>query len=229
MAIGLGRMFGFRFPENFNYPYVAASVQEFWRRWHMSLSAGCRDYLYIPLGGNRTSTARMYFNLVLVFFLCGLWHGASWTFVAWGLFHGSFLVIERVGVARQLLRLPRPVRHVYLLLVVMIGWVFFRAETLGSALVMLRAMSGFGGHEPTAYSPAWYMTPHMMAATAFGIVGATPIAPWFDRWRDRAPASGQVAAAAWDASATLALLAVFVGAIAQTAAGTYNPFIYFRF
>ncbi len=99
MAIGLGRMFGFHFPENFNYPYIASSVQDFWRRWHMSLSAWFRDYVYIPLGGNRTSTGRMYFNLVLVFFLCGLWHGASWTFVVWGLFHGLFLVIERVGLA----------------------------------------------------------------------------------------------------------------------------------
>ena len=96
MAIGLGRMFGFRFPENFRWPYIAASVQEFWRRWHISLSTWFRDYLYIPLGGNRVSAARRYVNLVTVFFLCGLWHGASWNFVIWGLWHGTFLVIERV-------------------------------------------------------------------------------------------------------------------------------------
>ena len=97
MAVGLARIFGFRFPQNFNYPYVAKSFRDFWRRWHMSLSAWFRDYVYIPLGGNRVSLSRQYFNLVLVFFLCGLWHGASWNFVIWGMFHGTFLVIERVG------------------------------------------------------------------------------------------------------------------------------------
>ena len=100
MAIGLGRMFGFRFPENFRWPYVADTVQEFWRRWHMTLSAWFRDYVYVPLGGNRQSRSRTYVNLVTVFFLCGLWHGASWTFVVWGLFHGAFLVLERLGLAR---------------------------------------------------------------------------------------------------------------------------------
>ena len=100
MAIGLGRMFGFRFPENFRCPYIADTVQEFWRRWHISLSTWFRDYLYIPLGGNRVSPARTYLNLVTVFFLCGLWHGASWNFVVWGLFHGAFLVLERLGLAR---------------------------------------------------------------------------------------------------------------------------------
>src|SRR5581483_3835693 len=115
---------GFRFPENFRWPYVADTVQEFWRRWHMSLSNWFRDYLYVPLGGNRVSPARVYGNLVAVFFLCSLWHGASWTFVIWGLFHGAFLVLERVGVARVVRRWWPPLRHVYLLLVVMVGWVF---------------------------------------------------------------------------------------------------------
>ena len=128
MAIGLGRMFGFRFPENFRWPYAAQTVQEFWRRWHISLSAWFRDYLYVPLGGNRLSIARTYVNLVVVFFLCGLWHGASWTFVVWGLLHGAFLALERVGLATAVKRLPRVLRHGYLLGTVMIGWVFFRAE-----------------------------------------------------------------------------------------------------
>src|SRR4051812_8670704 len=126
MAIGLGRMFGFRFPENFRWPYIADTVQEFWRRWHISLSTWFRDYLYVPLGGNRVPTATMYRNLVLVFFLCGLWHGASWNFVIWGLFHGTFLVVERLGLAAAVRRLWAPLRHAYLLLVVMVGWVFFR-------------------------------------------------------------------------------------------------------
>ncbi len=105
MAIGLGRMFGFHFPENFRWPYIADTVQEFWRRWHMSLSSWFRDYLYVPLGGNRVSPARMYRNLVTVFFLCGLWHGASWNFVIWGIFHGTFLVLERLGLASAVKRL----------------------------------------------------------------------------------------------------------------------------
>src|SRR5437762_694029 len=111
MAIGLGAMFGFRFPENFRWPYIAASVQEFWRRWHMSLSSWFRDYLYVPLGGSRVSPARTYVNLVAVFFLCGLWHGASWNFVVWGLFHGTFLVAERLGLAAAVRRLWAPIRH----------------------------------------------------------------------------------------------------------------------
>ena len=130
MAIGLGRMFGFRFPRT-STTRTPRLDQDFWRRWHISLSAWFRDYVYIPLGGNRTSTGRMYLNLVLVFFLCGLWHGASWTFVVWGLYHGVFLVLERAGLAARVGMLPRTLRHAYAVLVVMVGWVFFRADTLG--------------------------------------------------------------------------------------------------
>ena len=175
MAIGLGRMFGFRFPENFNYPYTATSIQDFWRRWHMSLSAWFRDYVYIPLGGNRTSTGRMYFNLVLVFLLCGLWHGASWTFVVWGLYHGVFLVLERVGLAVRVGVLPEPLRHAYAVLVVMVGWVFFRADTLASAVTMLAAMGGAGGAAPAVYAPAWFWTTDVLLALAAGAVGSTPV------------------------------------------------------
>src|SRR5690349_22707305 len=127
-------MFGFRFPENFNYPYIASSVQDFWRRWHMSLSRWFRDYVYVPLGGNRVSSARTYVNLVAVFFLCGLWHGASWTFVVWGLYHGAFLVIERIAHPPHQPHSPHQpqtsmVRHAYVLLVVMVAWVFFMADS----------------------------------------------------------------------------------------------------
>src|SRR5262249_35701539 len=125
MAIGLGKMFGFHFLENFNYPYIAGSLTEFWRRWHISLSRWFRDYLYIPLGGNRGTPLRTYVNLVMVFLLCGLWHGASWTFVLWGGFHGSWLVIERLGFTKALTAVPRLVAHAYTLLVVMLGWVIF--------------------------------------------------------------------------------------------------------
>ena len=127
MAIGLGRMFGFEFLENFNYPYIARSVQDFWRRWHISLSTWFRDYLYIPLGGNRGSVAGTCFNLLAVFALCGFWHGASVNFLLWGLFHGVFLMLERI--CRGHFRAPRLLGHVYTLVVVMFGWVLFRAET----------------------------------------------------------------------------------------------------
>src|SRR4029078_11548331 len=127
MAIGLGRMFGFRFPENFRWPYVADPVYVFWRSWHISPSSWFRDYVCVPLGGNRVSPVRTYVNLVTVFFLCGLWHGASWNFVAWGMFHGVLLVLERTKFGRALAASPAVARHAYTLLMVLIGWVLFRA------------------------------------------------------------------------------------------------------
>jgi alginate O-acetyltransferase complex protein AlgI len=232
MAVGLGRMFGFRFPENFNYPYIATSIQDFWRRWHMSLSAWFRDYVYIPLGGNRTSTGRMYVNLVLVFFLCGLWHGASWTFVVWGLYHGAFLVIERVGLAARVTALPAPVRHAYALLVVMAGWVFFRADTLGGATAMLAAMAGAGAAVPATYAPVWYWSREVLLAFIAGVIGATPLLPSVAKrlsgWMDGSAATPTLG---WrgSAAAVVALIAIFSASLMLSAARSYNPFIYFRF
>ena len=231
MAIGLGRMFSFRFPENFRYPYIASSVQDFWRRWHMSLSTWFRDYLYVPLGGNRVSQAAMYRNLVTVFFLCGLWHGASWNFVIWGLFHGAFLVIERLGLANTVKRLPPVVRHAYLLVVVMIGWVFFRAETLAGALLFLKAMAGLNHAAPTPFTPGWYLTPQLWLALVAGAVGSAPLVPALGRWRERRlaarPSAG--AATAFGLAGTSALVVLTLASILQIAARTYSPFIYFRF
>jgi len=141
MAIGLGHMMGFSFPANFNRPYTAQSVTDFWHRWHMTLSRWFRDYLYVPLGGNRHGTVRIYANLAAVFLLCGLWHGAAWNFVAWGAWHGLFLVLERAGL---LAWRSRVLRHVYLLLVVIFGWVLFRADGLGHAAAYMTAMLGAG-------------------------------------------------------------------------------------
>ena len=233
MAIGLARMFGFHFLENFDFPYIARSITEFWRRWHVSLSRWFRDYLYIPLGGNRASPGRTYFNLVVVFFLCGLWHGASWTFVVWGLFHGGVLVIERLGLSGKVAALPRPLAHAYTLLLVMIGWVLFRAESLGQAGAFLRAMAG-GGARSAVDGVGYYLDPGVALAIAVGVVGSTPWLPaaaaaWA-RWRERAtrgvPLLGQ---AATDLAAHVALAGVFVLSILRVASGTYNPFIYFRF
>lgn len=140
MAIGLAAMGGFRFSENFNAPYVSSSIKEFWRRWHISLSSWLRDYVYIPLGGSRVKTSRIYFNLVFVFFLCGLWHGANTTFIVWGLYNGLFLVLERVWLGNKLDKLPKFITRSYALIVVLIGWVFFRAENLSQAIDYLQTM-----------------------------------------------------------------------------------------
>jgi alginate O-acetyltransferase complex protein AlgI len=231
MAIGLGHMFGFRFPENFRYPYVATSVQDFWKRWHISLSTWFRDYLYIPLGGNRRAPARVYLNLVTVFFLCGLWHGAAWTFVLWGLLHGSFLVIERLGLSRRLDGLPAPIGWAYTLLVVMVGWVFFRADSIANALAMLRAMAGFGAGVPTPYQVSWYFTPELLLALVAGAIGATPLVPLLHRLvgtfepGEAAPALPR----AWAVSAVVAVAVLLAVSLSQVALGSFTPFIYFRF
>jgi alginate O-acetyltransferase complex protein AlgI len=220
MAIGLGAMFGFRFPENFNYPYIASSVQDFWRRWHMSLSRWFRDYVYVPLGGNRISAGRTYVNLVAVFFLCGLWHGASWTFVAWGLYHGAFLVIERL---RGRTSSDSALAHLYTLFVVGIGWVFFRADTFGQAAGFLRAMAGFSPASATPFAVSYYLDPKTLTAIALGIAGSTPLPA---RAARRVGSASEPARLLLEPATVVLLFGVSVMFIA---ASSYNPFIYFRF
>ena len=208
MAIGLAHMMGLSFPRNFDRPYAALSVTEFWRRWHMTLSSWFRDYLYIPLGGNRVPAWRVYLNLLAVFFLCGLWHGASWNFVIWGLWHGAFLIAERAGLGALLERAWRPLRHLYLMLAVMLGWVFFRADTLDQALHYLSALAGAG----EAGSLARYAGNSVLTALAVGsVLSVMPI-----KLNSRPVLQA--------ASVLLFLVAAF-----NLASGTYNPFIYFRF
>src|SRR5690554_2397263 len=134
MAIGLGKMLGFNFKENFNYPYISKNIREFWRRWHISLSSWFRDYLYIPLGGNQRGKYRTYVNLSIVFILTGFWHGATWSFVFWGVFHGFFMVMERLFLGDLLKKVPALLNRIYTLLVVLIAWVFFRIESFSEAL-----------------------------------------------------------------------------------------------
>ena len=232
MAIGLGRLFGFHFLENFNYPYISQSITEFWRRWHISLSTWFRDYLYIPLGGDRRGRARTYFILVLVFFLCGLWHGANWTFVVWGLFNGAFLVIERAGFGAVLERLPRAVRHGYVVLVFLTAWVFFRSETIGGALLYLRAMFLGGGELP--YTPLYLLSNDVLAVLAVGIVASTPIAlkaaESVREWQSRTERPATVLLGRLAEVAALPIVSgIFLLSAARLASGTYNPFIYFRF
>ncbi len=230
MAIGLGRMLGFRFLENFDYPYRASSVREFWRRWHISLSTWFRDYLYIPLGGNRGGNLRTGANLMLVFLLCGLWHGAAWTFVTWGAWHGLFLVLERTRVAHRLqAAAPASLGHAYTLFVVMAGWVFFRADTLGHASRYFLALAGTGAPDKaTALALVLVATPKLLLGIAAGIVGSLPVVPAVaSRWRRvserRAPA--------WtvNALAAFSLAGIFFLSVCALASGSFNPFIYFRF
>lgn len=241
MAIGLARIFGFHFLENFNYPYRAQSIQEFWRRWHISLSNWLRDYLYIPLGGSRVANWRIYLNLFIVFFVCGLWHGANWTFVVWGMIHGGFLIVERIGLGRWLAAQTSFVRHGYTLIVVSLAWVFFRSADVTQALHHLQVMFGIGG-SALSLDFLRYVDPLVIISL---IVGGLASAGVFKRltsdWRCR---DGQregvlnppLEAVRLDADRRWVLgvrLLVLLGAGAlgcsQIAAGTYNPFIYFRF
>jgi alginate O-acetyltransferase complex protein AlgI len=231
IAIGCALLLGIRFPQNFDAPYRSLSLQEFWRRWHMTLSAWFRDYVYVPLGGNRGSRRRTYINLVTVFFLCGLWHGASWTFVVWGLFHGAFLVLERLGLAALVGRLPAPLRHAYLLLVVMVGWVFFRSESIAQAWAFLQALAGKAAGTPTPFLVAWHLTPELWLALGAAAIGAMPVGPALARWRAAALGDTARPARAWGVAAfsVISLAAILLLSIVQVAARTYNPFIYFRF
>ncbi len=170
MAIGLARMFGFTFLENFNYPYLANSITDFWQRWHLSLSTWLRDYLYIPLGGDRVSPTITYRNLFIVFILCGLWHGANWTFLVWGIYHGMFLTLERRFALAS--RLPWLLRHVYALVVIMVGWLFFRHHSVGHALGWFPALLGFSGEGSRAL--VFYLSPPFWMALGAGLIFATP-------------------------------------------------------
>jgi len=234
MAIGLAKLVGIDFRENFHYPYAARSITEFWRRWHISLSTWFRDYLYIPLGGNRLGRVRTYANLVTVFFLCGLWHGASWTFAGWGLFHGIFLVVERMLAGRSIESLWAPARHVYTLMVVAVGWVLFRADSIDQAGAFLQAMAGFGRGRGLEYHTGLYIDTQLVLALAAGAVGSAPLLPLLIRVRGAVidSTAGLIRSvvgmgfALADVAGHAALLLV---SSMLLAAGTHNPFIYFRF
>ncbi len=212
MAIGLGKMLGFSFPENFRYPYVSLSVKEFWRRWHLSLSTWFRDYLYIPLGGSRRGKGRTLLNLLIVFALCGLWHGADWTFLLWGLWHGLFLCLERLSFMKKLQEaLPKWVRWCYTALVALLGWVLFRADNLGMALQYAGNLFSLEG--------VWIsevLTVQSGAALLAGIVCCLPL-----------PRPRQNALT--ETIYTLMALTLLAACALCLAGGTYNPFIYFRF
>jgi len=233
MAIGLGRMFGFEFPENFNFPYISQSVREFWRRWHISLSLWFRNYLYIPLGGNRLSQARTCLNLVFVFLLCGLWHGASWTFIIWGAWYGLFLLLERTWFGTLIERAPRALRHFYLLAVVVTGWVFFRADSMGFAITYLKSMLGVHWGSVRTGQFAIHLNNEIVTLFAVAVFFCLPVSSLLKRLYTPAPvglaSSYDFRRTGFYVSYALILSLVFFSSILSLAGGTHKAFIYFRF
>ncbi|MGB0390011.1 MAG: MBOAT family O-acyltransferase [Salibacteraceae bacterium] len=223
MAIGLGRMFGFKFLENFNFPYISSSIQEFWRRWHISLSTWFRDYLYIPLGGNRLGVSRTYLNLGIVFFLTGLWHGASWSFVVWGLFHGTFLIIERLGF-NQVLSKNKVLGHIYTLLVVMIAWVFFRIENIGDAIAYIQLMFTGNSNVNLNFMPTYEQWLFMGVGLFFSFNGVKLLKQFSYKYLqfETHPVTSELVK-------TTVIMFLFLYCIMALSSNAYNPFIYFRF
>ena len=216
MAIGMGHMFGFHFLENFNYPYASTTIKEFWRRWHISLSTWFRDYLYIPLGGNRKGRGRTWVNRFLVFFATGLWHGASWNFVLWGLWHGLFSVLEDCGALPVKRFKGRLTGRVYTLLVVVLGFTLFRADTLAQAGAMFAAMfTGVGLEWAGTAAVCARLTPVFLLTLAFALALSFPVSKRFQPKNDTVTLAGAL---------VLLVLCMF-----NLSAGTFNPFIYFRF
>ncbi len=226
MAIGLGHMFGFYFLENFNYPYISGSIQEFWRRWHISLSTWFKEYLYIPLGGNRKGKRRTMINRYIVFLATGIWHGANWTFLLWGLWHGTFLVLEQFGIIPIKKCRFKPVTYLYTLLVVLLGFVLFRADTLTQAGYFLKALFGFGASGGIGYAMAVQMlSPYYLFIFVISLVGATPLPKLV--WQKLA--TGEKRANIMEVVAMVLCFAVLLLSFMALAANSYNPFIYFRF
>ena len=220
MAIGLGKMFGFSFRENFYYPYVSESITEFWRRWHISLSTWFREYVYIPLGGNRRGVGRTYFNLFCVWLLTGLWHGASWNFVLWGLYYFALLVIEKTFLLRLLERAPKFLRHIYSMAAVIFGWLLFVIEDVSSIGAYLSRM--FGGTGVFATQITVYELVRNLVFLAILILASTP-APkklWYKLYSKGTP---------WRIVQSVVCAIAFVLCIAYLVDSSYNPFLYFRF
>ncbi len=223
MAIGIGRMIGFKFPENFNNPYISQSITEFWRRWHMTLGRFMKDYLYIPLGGNRVPTARLYFNLWVVFAISGLWHGAAWTFVIWGMFHGLFLVLDRIFLLKFYKKIGKLPSVIITFFIVLIGWVFFRSDTLQDALTFLDKMFSLDFRQTEYYLDSkfcWIMA----VAIIFSFWG---FSGKIESWQVKMLLSVQK-------NRTIIIMFVlsilfFIISLSSITSSGFNPFIYFRF
>lgn len=232
MAIGIGLLLGFKFPLNFNYPYISRSITEFWRRWHISLSTWFRDYLYISIGGNRRGNTRTLLNLMVVFLLCGLWHGAEWTFLVWGGYHGLFLIIERFGLKKILNSLPYGLSLIYTLFVVMIGWIIFRSESFGQAYFFIKAFIGLGAVTDKAPSIWEFVNMHCIVIAFIGVIASTPLIKELSGRIKLIPMHqlqhvNIISSVFWGGILiSLGLLGV---SFMYLVSSTYHPFIYFRF
>lgn len=225
MAIGLGRIFGFHFLENFNYPYISKSITEFWRRWHISLGTWFKEYVYIPLGGNRHGKWRTAINLFFVFCVTGMWHGANWTFILWGMWHGVLVVAERICGMRNISEsgFCGILRHIYTILAFVIGWTMFRANDVADGLGFIAAMFGFYQSENVPVTIGAYLSGKSVLVLATAVLFCMPVGSWIGKWRSfRNCFAGRMT---YDTS----LICVLLLSIASLAASTYNPFIYFRF
>ncbi len=220
MAIGLGKVFGFKYLENFRYPYISQSVTEFWRRWHISLGSWFRDYVYIPLGGNKVTTLRYSINIFVVWFLTGLWHGSSWNFIIWGLYYGVILIIEKKLFLNLKFSLSKIIKHIYLLIVVMFGWVVFRTDSIAEAKTYIFALlGGFGNSKLNLFYDLSIVS--LFPFIVLGIVGSTPlIKKLFDKINQYI-----IGSILYD----VFLLIVFLGCLLFLINDSFNPFIYFRF
>ena len=234
MAIGLGKMFGFDFLENFNYPYISRSMGEFWRRWHISLGTWIRDYIYLPLGGSRLGEVRTQINLFIIFFLCGLWHGASWNYVVWGMYNGVFILIERTRFSDYRRKLWFPLQVLSFLLIFMFGMVIFLTPTLAASKYYFLVMIGMAGETTSAQSAALYLNSKVLFEIFVGVVLAMPVYPALGNLRrkivERIPEPRQYI---FELSVHISKLSITIGLVYFTcislASGVYNPFIYFRF
>ena len=224
MAIGLGRMLGFKFMENFNYPYISKSVTEFWRRWHISLGSWFRDYIYIPLGGNRVSKGRHIFNIFVVWFWTGFWHGAAWNFIIWGLYFAVLLMLEKMFLRKYLAKIPQVITHAYVLLIAGISFVIFDAANMASAGACIMAMFGLGD-EPLVTAETLYYLRSYASILILAIIGATPIVKQTaEKFSQTALGSKIVLVAE-----PLVVVGLFLVSTAFLVDGSFNPFLYFRF
>ena len=222
MALGLGKMFGFNFMKNFDYPYISESVTEFWRRWHISLGTWFREYVYIPLGGNREGSLKQYRNLIIVWLLTGLWHGANWNFILWGLYYGVFLIIEKIFLLKWLENKPKFIKHIYTLLIILVGWVFFEFESISLGMDYIRTMFGFGGRPFIDGTSIYYLYTNALLFIML-IICSTPIPKKvFIKLKDRMNRGEAIVIP------TVYMFLIFL-CTAYLVNESYNPFLYFRF
>ena len=226
MAIGLGRVFGFHFPENFNYPYLSASVTEFWRRWHITLGSWFRDYVYIPLGGNRCGVGRQLRNLLTVWLLTGLWHGAAWNYLLWGLYYGILLILEKFVWGKALQRLPKPLQHLYALLLILVGWLLFRASGTSQVVTFLKAMV-FAAEDGVWNAQATYLLLEYRWELLGAVLFSFPVIPALRKRLERSGTKAAGFVLTWGAPAFA--LAVGFLSVLRLLASDFNPFIYFQF